>query len=92
MHPFPPLDPDERLPREEKPGERLGLQFYRTEGGWRRLNRPELAAVVGFPAVIVLAIVVWGTRVPLPVAVALFAVVIGALAAFALSGRGRMPK
>ena len=86
---FRPLDPSERLPREEIPAsDRGGLELQRRPGSaWRKLTRAELAAVVGIPALVVLGIALGTSGAPMPVAVVSIAVLVLALAAFAFSGR-----
>ena len=86
---FSPLDPAERLPRDEiLAGDRGGLQLQRLPGSsWRKLTRVELAAAVGFPALLVLGIVLGTSGAPTSVAVGSIALLVLALAAFAFSGR-----
>ena len=91
IHPLSPVDPAERMPREEIMARgRGGLQLQRGPGSsWRKLNRAELAAMVGLPALVVLGIVLGGSGAPVPVVVVSASVLVLALAAFALSGRRR---
>ena len=89
IHPLSAVDPAERMPREEIVARgRGGLQLQRGPGSnWRKLNRAELAAVVGLPALVVLGIALGAAGAPVPVVVVSGSVLVLALAAFALSGR-----
>ena len=89
IRPFSPLDPAERLPLDEVlVGDRGGLQLQRRPGSaWRKLTRAELAAAVGFPALVVLGIALGSSGAPTPVVAASIAVLALALATFAVSGR-----
>ncbi|HKX11212.1 MAG TPA: hypothetical protein VJN67_23635 [Stellaceae bacterium] len=89
--PLSPLDPAERLPREEVLARgRGGGQLQRRPGSaWRKLTRPELTAVVGFPAVVVLGIVLGASGAPAPVVVVSIAILVLALAGLAFTGRRR---
>jgi hypothetical protein len=90
VRPFAPLDPDERRPREDRlAGDRGGLQLQRQPAGWRKLTRAELAATIAVPALILLGIALGESGVPAPVSVISIALLILALAAFALWGRRR---
>lgn len=85
--PFFPLDPLERLRREEAVDRgRGGLQLQGTER-WRKMTRAELAAAVATPSLILLGIALGETGAPLPVAVIAIALLILSLVAFAFSGR-----
>ena len=87
---FRPLDPAERLPREEIPArDRGGLKLNGLNSGWapeRKLSRAELAAVVGIPALLVLGIALGASGASIPVVVVSIALLVLALAAFVLYG------
>lgn len=89
IHPLSPLDPGERRSREGfQAGDRGGLQLQRQPGSaWRKLTRAELGAVAGFPALVVLGIILGASGVPIPVVVVSIAILVLALAAFVFSRR-----
>jgi hypothetical protein len=88
IRPFPPLDPGERLPRQEMLSQdRGGLQLQREPAGWRKITRAELAAVVALPAVILVGVALGTSGASAPVAFISIGALILGLAAFALSGR-----
>jgi hypothetical protein len=86
---FAPLDPDERVPREAQPENRLGLQLYRVDVDRRKLSRLELAGVVVFPALFLLLAILGHEQASGALTLgAVFLLLVG-LAAFAFSGRHR---
>lgn len=88
IRPLSPLDPAERVPQEEiLDGGRGGLQLQRQGSVLRKMTRAETAAVVGFPALVVLGIILGASGAPMLVVVVSGALVMLALASFAFSGR-----
>jgi hypothetical protein len=85
--PFFPLDPLERLPREQVLDRgRGGLQLLGTER-WRKMTRSELAIAVATPSLFLLGLALGETGAPLPVIIIAIALLIASLVALALSGR-----
>jgi len=84
---FHPLDADERTPREDLRETRGGLSFRTMDGAWRGLSRAEIAAAIAIPALVLLGVAVGESGTSFPVGAAAFVILIGALAALAISGR-----